>query len=103
MTDDEDKKDRKPQKQSSIRPDSHPYSSAGSPIAGASARPTPPLSRDSSVDRERDGSVGPDGSKTILRIRRLVSTCIITRNRVCKLSLTRLMGFGKPKSSAIVQ
>ena len=81
LTDDEDKKDfKKLQKQSHVRPDSHPYSNAGSPSAGTSARPTPPLSRGSSIDRERDASIGPDGSKSILRIRRLVSVCTITRN-----------------------
>lgn len=74
LTDDEEKKDiKKQQKQISTRPDLLPYSNAGSPIAGPSARPTPPYSRGSSIDRERDGSVGPDGSKSVLRIRRLVS------------------------------
>ncbi|KAF8807785.1 atypical/TAF1 protein kinase [Phlegmacium glaucopus] len=73
LTDDEDKKDtKKQQKPSSTRLDSQPYPNAGSPIAGPSARPTPPFSRGSSMDRERDGSVGPDGSKSVLRIRRLV-------------------------------
>jgi transcription initiation factor TFIID subunit 1, fungi type len=82
LTDDEDKKDiKKLQKQSSTRSDSQPYSSAGPPIGGPSTRPTPPVSRGSSMDRERDGSIGPDGSKNVLRIRRLVSTYIITGNR----------------------
>jgi hypothetical protein len=82
LTDDEDKKDtKKPQKQSFTQSDSQPYSSAGPPIGGPSARPTPPVSRGSSIDRERDGSIGPDGSKSVLRIRRLVSPYIITGNR----------------------
>lgn len=76
MTDDEDKKDtKKPQKQTSIRSDSQPYSNVGPPIAGPSTQPTPPppVSRGSSMDREREGSIGPDGSKSVLRIKRLVS------------------------------
>jgi transcription initiation factor TFIID subunit 1, fungi type len=93
LTDDEDKKDtKKSQKQTSTRSDSQPYSYsiagpliagpliagpliAGPLIAGPSTRPTPPppVSRGSSMDREREGSIGPDGSKNVLRIRRLVS------------------------------
>jgi transcription initiation factor TFIID subunit 1, fungi type len=102
LTDDEDKKDiKKLPKQSSIRPDSHLYPNSGSPNAGPSTRPTPPLSRGSSIDRERDGSIGPDGSKSILRIRRLVSNLYYCPKQG-KLSLIRLMGFGKLKSSAIL-
>ena len=82
MTEDEDKKDtKKPQKQSSTRSDSQPYSIAVPPTAGPSTKPTPPVSRGSSMDRERDGSIGPDGSKSVLRIRRLVSSYTITGNR----------------------
>ncbi|KAG2023004.1 atypical/TAF1 protein kinase [Coprinopsis cinerea AmutBmut pab1-1] len=40
--------------------------------AGPSARPSPAFSRASSIDREREGSVGPDGAKRILRIKRLI-------------------------------
>ena len=102
MTDDEDKKDtKKPQKQTPIRSDSQPYSNAGLPIAGPSTLPTPPppVSRGSSVEREREGSIGPDGSKNVLRIRRLVSPLHYDRKQG-KLSLIRLMGFGKLKSFA---
>ena len=103
LTDDEDKKDtKKPQKQSSSRSDSQPYSNAGPPpVGGPFTRPTPPVSRGSSMDRERDGSIEPDGSKNILRIRRLVSPLHCYRKQG-KLSLIRLMGFGKLKSSAIL-
>ena len=76
-----DEDTKKPPKQSSTRSESQPYSSAGPPIAGPSTRPTPPVSRGSSMDRERDGSIGPDGSKSVLRIKRLVSVYIITGNR----------------------
>ena len=102
MTDDEDKKDtKKPQKQTSTRSDSQPYSIAGPPIAGPSTLPTPPppVSRGSSMDREREGSIGPDGSRNVLRIRRLVSPLHYYRKQG-KLSLIRLMGFGKLKSFA---
>ena len=95
MTDDEDsnKKDiKKPQKQSSTRPDSQPYPNAGSPVAGPSIRPTPPLSRGSSVDRERDASVGPDGSKSILRIKRLVSFLSIIGTKRGALKLVKVDG-----------
>ena len=103
LTDDEDKKDtKKPQKQISTRSESQPYSNAGPPIAGPSTLPTPPppVSRGSSMDREREGSIGPDGSKNVLRIKRLVSPLHYYR-KLGKLSLIRLMDFGKLKSSAI--
>ena len=103
LTDDEDKKEitKKPQKQSSTRSDSQPYSIAGPPVGGPTTRPSPPVSRGSSMERERDGSIGPDGSKNVLRIRRLVSLLHYYRKQG-KLSLIRLMGFGKLKSYAIL-
>lgn len=106
LTDDEDKKDtKKPQKQTFARSDSLLYSNAGPPIAGPSILPTPPppppVSRGSSMDREREGSIGPDGSKNVLRIRRLVSPLHYDRKQG-KLNLIRLMGFGKLKLFVIL-
>lgn len=61
LSDDEDKKDaKKPQMQPSV-----PSGPAGR------SSPAPPFSRGSSLERE--GSVGLDGSKSVLRIKRLVS------------------------------
>lgn len=59
LSDDEDKKDtKKPQMQPPMAP------------PGPSGRASPPFSRGSSLDRE--GSVGLDGSKSVLRIKRLI-------------------------------
>ncbi|KAF8167697.1 TAF1 transcription initiation factor TFIID subunit TAF1 [Crassisporium funariophilum] len=72
LTDDDDKKDvKKLQRQTSVKLDSQPYAGARPPVPpGPSAHPSPAFSRGSSVDRE--GSVGPDGSRSVLRIRRLI-------------------------------
>ncbi|KAF8202997.1 TAF1 transcription initiation factor TFIID subunit TAF1 [Pholiota molesta] len=59
LTDDEDKKDNK-------KAPSLPS------IAGPSGRASPTYSRGSSLEREREGSVGLDGSKSVLRIKRLI-------------------------------
>jgi transcription initiation factor TFIID subunit 1 len=55
-----------------------PYISAISPMPGAgpSARSSPAFSRGSSLERE--GSVGPEGSRKILRIKRLVCARVLT-------------------------
>ncbi|KAJ3507182.1 hypothetical protein NLJ89_g6455 [Agrocybe chaxingu] len=60
LSDDEDKKDnvKKPQ--------------PAAPIAGPSSRPSPAFSRASSLERDREGSMGPDGSRSVLRIKRLI-------------------------------
>lgn len=41
---------------------------------GPSARPSPALSRAASVDPQRAGSLGPEETRKVLRIKRLVST-----------------------------
>ncbi|KDR85407.1 hypothetical protein GALMADRAFT_234262 [Galerina marginata CBS 339.88] len=63
LTEEEDKKE--PKKQLPSQP---------SASAGPSSRPSPSYSRGSSMEREREGSVGldGDGSKSILRIKRLI-------------------------------
>ncbi|KAF8640571.1 hypothetical protein AX17_000233 [Amanita inopinata Kibby_2008] len=67
LTDDEDKKDFK-----KIQP-RYPSVIAMSPtIPGLSMPGSPVLSRGSSLDRDREGSVGPDGHRKILRIKRLI-------------------------------
>lgn len=60
LSDEEDKKDTKKVPQPLSTP-------------GTSHRTSPPPSRGSSLEREREGSVGLDGSKSVLRIKRLVS------------------------------
>lgn len=61
------------QAQHNMRRDgSRAFSPGMSPmLAGPSS---PPYSRASSVDRDREMSMGPDGSRKVLRIRRLVRT-----------------------------
>ena len=39
-------------------------------------RPSPAFSRASSMERDREGSLGPDGIKSVLRIKRLVCALI---------------------------
>lgn len=68
LTDDEDKKDPKKAGLSLSTP-------------GPSHRVSPPPSRGSSLEREREGSVGLDGSKSVLRIKRLVSHLSILPGR----------------------
>lgn len=74
LSDDEDKKDaKKPQMQPSV-----PSGPAGR------SSPAPPFSRGSSLERE--GSVGLDGSKSVLRIKRLVSYSLyinLSPQRLC--------------------
>ncbi|PPQ67135.1 hypothetical protein CVT25_005736 [Psilocybe cyanescens] len=63
LSDEEDKKD-------SRKPPSQPSHASGP--SGPSNRASPALSRGSSLEREREGSIGPDGSKSVLRIKRLI-------------------------------
>ncbi|KAF5385168.1 hypothetical protein D9615_001340 [Tricholomella constricta] len=51
--------DKKPQRQQSVRRDT-------------SRPPSPSFSRASSIDRDREMSMGPDGNKRVLRIKRLI-------------------------------
>lgn len=57
------------QRQPSIRPFSPVMSP---PMAGPSRPPSPAFSRGSSVDKDHDLNLGPDGSRNVLRIKRLV-------------------------------
>ncbi|KAK2461592.1 hypothetical protein APHAL10511_006055 [Amanita phalloides] len=67
LTDDEDKKDSKKQQPKNLG------AMAISPtIPGPTAPFSPAFSRGSSLDQEREGSVGPDAFKKVLRIRRHV-------------------------------
>jgi transcription initiation factor TFIID subunit 1, fungi type len=66
-----------PPRQSSVRKESvAPYSSAMSPVAVGA--PSPAFSRGSSLERDRETSVGPDGAKKVLRIKRLVRYLPVT-------------------------
>lgn len=67
------KKPLPPQRQGSIGGDYVMSPGFSPPGTGPSAMPSPALSRGSSVDRDRETSLGPDGPRRILRIRRLVS------------------------------
>lgn len=74
LTEEDDKKELKKvlQSQPPVRRDT--FTPAMSPIAAGSSRPvSPSFSRGSSIDREREGSIGPDGARRVLRIKRLVS------------------------------
>jgi len=91
LSDEEDKKEpiRKPPPQ---------------PQAGPSARPSPAFSRASSMERDREGSMGPDGSRSVLRIKRLVNNFLphysaphFSPNVIS--SISRSTAYGRPKSS----
>jgi hypothetical protein len=82
LTDEEEKGDvkdvKKVQRQTSVR-DLGTYSPAISPAPlGVSVAPSPAFSRGSSVDHERETSMGPDGGHRILRIKRLVRAACLT-------------------------
>ncbi|KAF7981151.1 hypothetical protein HWV62_34909 [Athelia sp. TMB] len=59
-----------PQRQPSVRKESTAPYSAMSPTAAAA--PSPAFSRGSSLDRDREASLGPDNGRRVLRIKRLV-------------------------------
>lgn len=67
------KKPLPPQRQGSVGGDYVMSPGFSPPGTGPSAMPSPALSRGSSVDRDRETSLGPDGPRRVLRIRRLVS------------------------------
>ena len=67
------KKPLPPQRQGSVSGDYVMSPGFSPPGTGPSAMPSPALSRGSSVDRDRETSLGPDGPRRVLRIRRLVS------------------------------
>ena len=67
------KKPLPPQRQGSVGGDYAISPGFSPPGTGPSTMPSPALSRGSSVDRERETSLGPDGLRRVLRIRRLVS------------------------------
>ena len=73
LTDEDEKKDlKKTQRPLSLR-ENAPYVPVMPLIAaGPSGPASPAFSRGSSLDRDRDMSVGPDGSRKVLRIKRLV-------------------------------
>lgn len=61
------------QRQPSVRHDILPNASALSPmVAGPSMSSSPAFSRGSSLDHDRETSVGPENSRRVLRIKRLV-------------------------------
>jgi transcription initiation factor TFIID subunit 1, fungi type len=79
LTDEDEKKDVKKvvvvQRQASVRADGLPYSPAMSPIAmpvSQTGPPSPAYSRGSSLEQEREMSMGPESSSRVLRIKRLV-------------------------------
>lgn len=77
---DEAKHDKKPQRQASVRRD-FPFTPGMSPPAAAASRPaSPAFSRGSSIDRDRETSMGPDGQKRVLRIKRLVCLFLADSN-----------------------
>ncbi|KAJ7751256.1 TAF1 transcription initiation factor TFIID subunit TAF1 [Mycena maculata] len=69
----EEKEEEAPKaRQPSVRQETVPPE-AVSPVAGPSSGPaSPAFSRGSSLDRDREMSMGPDGSSKILRIKRLI-------------------------------
>lgn len=67
------KKPLPPQRQGSVGGDYVMSPGFSPPGTVPSAMPSPALSRGSSVDRDRETSLGPDGPRRVLRIRRLAS------------------------------
>ncbi|KDQ63334.1 hypothetical protein JAAARDRAFT_29354 [Jaapia argillacea MUCL 33604] len=78
LSDDEDDKKKADVKRQSQQPQNRrasmqPYTPATSPnFGGPSNAPSPAYSRGSSLDREREMSVGPDNGRRVLRIKRLI-------------------------------
>ncbi|KAH9964216.1 TAF1 transcription initiation factor TFIID subunit TAF1 [Russula dissimulans] len=71
LTDDED--DHKSQPLQRVgRKESRAHSPAAAFIGGTPSAASPGLSRASSVERDRDVSVGPDGGRRVLRIKRFI-------------------------------
>jgi hypothetical protein len=71
LTDDEeDRKSQPPQRLA--RRESRALSPATALMGGPAAAASPGLSRASSMERDRDVSVGPDGGRRVLRIKRFV-------------------------------
>jgi len=95
LSDDEDKKD--PKKQLQIKTVG---SIATSPTIPGPVPPlSPAFSRGSSLEQDREGSLGPDGNRKVMRIRRRVRVT----SRICRYRnvshANRLMGCGPQKSS----
>ncbi|KAG6333706.1 hypothetical protein ID866_5389 [Astraeus odoratus] len=61
---------KKPQRHGSLKIETPHSPAAASPIPGGSFSPV--FSRGSSLERDREMSIGPDGSRKVLRIKRLV-------------------------------
>ncbi|KAJ7103300.1 TAF1 transcription initiation factor TFIID subunit TAF1 [Mycena belliarum] len=68
---DEKEEDAPKARQPSVRQETVPPPDL-SPAAGPSSAPSPAFSRGSSLDRDREMSLGPDGSSRVLRIKRLI-------------------------------
>ncbi|PFH54856.1 hypothetical protein AMATHDRAFT_134293 [Amanita thiersii Skay4041] len=66
---DEDKKDKDVRK---AQLKTFPMPAMSPTIPGPSIPPSPVFSRGSSLERDREGSLGPDGSRKVMRIKRLV-------------------------------
>lgn len=90
LPEDEEQPEIKPplplQRQSSVRKESvAPYSAMSPPVAAA---PSPAFSRGSSVDRDREMSLGPDNGRRVLRIKRLVGLSPASVESVTDLDVT---------------
>ena len=80
LTAEDEAKEHKFQKQTSARPDNPSYSRGMSPALAGSRPSSPSLDRGLSMEQDREGSMGPDGNKRVLRIKRLVRACRVLRN-----------------------
>lgn len=82
FTAEDEAKEHKFQKQTAARSDNLPYSRGMSPSVVGSRPSSPSLDRGLSMDRDREGSMGPDGNRRVLRIKRLVRACRIAEGRL---------------------
>ena len=82
LTDDEERKDQKKfRRQPSVRAEGFPGSPAALPmnLQDHTNPPSPAFSRGSSLDRELDLNMGPNESRRVMRIKRLVSALKATK------------------------
>lgn len=85
LSDDEDKKDAK--KQLQIKTGGAIATSPTIPMPVPVAPLSPAFSRGSSLEQDREGSLGPDGNRKVMRIRRRVRVT----DRICFIAMSHML------------
>lgn len=100
LTEEEKEEDAPKARQPSVRQETVPPMSPG---AGPSSPASPAFSRGSSLERDREMSMGPESSRRVLRIRRLVCLVITmtrAKKKLIKFAFSRSLANGRRRSSA---